>query len=48
MAQDKIVELESEDLVGMNNNRRVQHQDCVSINEHKNITQKLQMRLKDL
>lgn len=28
--------------------RKVQHQDCVSVNEHKNITQKLQLKVKNL
>lgn len=48
VAQDKIAQLESEDLIGVTSNRKVHHQDCVSINEHKNVTQKLQMKLKSL
>jgi hypothetical protein len=32
----------------MSSNRKVHHQDCVSVNEHKNVTQKLQMKLKSL
>lgn len=48
VAQDKIAELESDDLIGMVGNRKIHHQDCVSINEHKNVTQKLQMKVKNL
>ena len=34
--------------MGVTSNRKINHQDCVSVNEHKNVTQKLQLKIKSL